>query len=85
MSDLERDIQAYEAMETNLFKRHVNKWVVFHDGKLVSTFDTLDAAATEALRRFGRGPYLIRQVGISSLPTREATSALQGGKKYARS
>ncbi|MCH8113831.1 MAG: DUF1028 domain-containing protein, partial [Proteobacteria bacterium] len=58
MSDLERDIQAYEAMETDLFKHHIGKWVVFRGGKLVSTFDTLDAAAAEALRRFGRGPYL---------------------------
>ena len=82
--DLERDIQAYEAMEIELFKHHTGKWVVFHDGKLVNIFDTLDAAATEALQRFGRGPYLIRRVGISSLPTYEATSALQGGKKYAR-
>ena len=47
--------------------RHAGKWAVVHGGKLVGAFDTLDAAATEAARRFGRGPYLIRKVGPASL------------------
>ncbi len=81
MPDLERDIQAYEAMETDLFKHHIGKWVVFRGGKLVSTFDTLDAAATEALRRFGRGPYLIRRVDIAPLLLPADASALQSGAK----
>ena len=70
MSDLDKDIQAFEAMKTDLEEHHMSKWVVIHAGELVGTFDTLDAAATEAVRRFGRGPYLIRQVGIPpvSLP-----------------
>lgn len=41
----------------------MGKWAVFHDGILVNTFDTFDAASNEAVSRFGRGPYLIRQVG----------------------
>ncbi len=70
MSDLDQELQAYEAMKANLEEHHTGKWVVIHDGELVDAFDTLDAAATEAVRRFGRGPYLIRQVGAPpvSLP-----------------
>ena len=70
MSDLDKDIQAFEGMKANLEKHHMGKWVVIHDGVLVDTFDTLDAAATKAVERFGRGPYLIRQVGTPpvSLP-----------------
>ena len=70
MAELEREIQAYEAMKAELEKHHMGKWIVIHDGELVGAFDTLDAAATEAVRRFGRGPYLIRQVGAppASLP-----------------
>ncbi len=67
MSDLDKELQAFEGMKANLEEHHMSKWVVIHDGELVDTFDTLDAAATEAVRRFGRGPYLIRQVGAPSV------------------
>ena len=80
-SDLERNIQAYEAMEADLFKHHTNQWVVIHDRKLVGTFGTLDDAAAEALRRFGRGPYLIRQVGIANLLLPAGGTAAQSGPK----
>lgn len=70
MSELDEELRTYEAMKANLEEHHMGKWVVVHDGELVDAFDTLDAAATEAVRRFGRGPYLIRQVGAPpvSLP-----------------
>ncbi len=47
----------------------------------VGTFGTLDAAAAEALQRFGRGPYLIRQVTIAPLITTADVNALQIGAK----
>ncbi len=70
MANLDIELQAFKDMKADLEKHHMGKWVVIHDGELVDTFDTLDAAATEAVRRFGRGPYLIRQVGapLASLP-----------------
>ncbi|MDD9814712.1 MAG: hypothetical protein OXU31_01845 [Gammaproteobacteria bacterium] len=60
---LDKNIAAYEAQLKKLEERHMGKWVVFHDCVLVDAFDTLDNAANEAVRRFGRGPYLIRKVG----------------------
>ncbi len=60
---LEREIEAYEKRQAELETTYFAKWVVFRDQQLVGAFDTLDAAASEAIRRFGRGPYLIRQVG----------------------
>ena len=70
MSKIDRELDAFGAMKADLEKHHMGKWVVVHDGRLVDAFDTLDTAATEAVRRFGRGPYLIRQVGAppASLP-----------------
>ena len=70
MPNLDKEIQAFEEMRADLEEHHKGKWVVIHGGELVDTFDTLDAAATEAVRRFGRGPYLIREVGAPgvSLP-----------------
>ncbi len=46
-------------LETDYF----GKWVVFHGGKHVGTYESFEAAAEDAVRQFGRGPYLIRQVG----------------------
>lgn len=42
---------------------HFGKWVVFHGGKLVDTYQSSEDAAADAVARFGRGPHLIRQVG----------------------
>ena len=76
---LEREIRAYEAMEIDLYRRHQGEWVVIRGGKLAGTFDTLDAAATEAVRRFGRGPYLIRRVKPADLFLPGEGRMLQGG------
>ena len=63
MTELDRNIAAYEKQEPELMAKHHGRWVVFHDGKLAGTFDAFEAAAEEAVKKFGRGPYLIRQVG----------------------
>jgi hypothetical protein len=67
---LETEIAAFEARRAELEQHHMGKWVVFHGDEFVGAFDTLNNAAAEAVRRFGRGPYLIRQVGAPpvSLP-----------------
>ena len=61
----EKNIEAYEAMRETLEAQHPHKFVVFHDATLIDVFDSLDAAAHEAVYRFGQGPYLIRQVGAT--------------------
>jgi hypothetical protein len=63
MSGLDKDIAAFEEMRDNLEAHHMQKWAVFYCAKLVGIHDSFDAAAIDASRRFGRGPYLIRQVG----------------------
>lgn len=55
MMNLDRDIAAYEQMRSDL--------VLVYNERLVGTYDSLEAAAREAVQKFGRGPYLIRQVG----------------------
>jgi hypothetical protein len=67
MSDLKEDILAYEAMRSDLELKHSGKWIVICDRVLVGTFDSFEHAAVEAVRLFGRGPYLIRQVGAPPL------------------
>ena len=60
---LEREIAAFNQMLPTLERHHMGKFVVIKDDELTGAFDSLDAAATFAVTRYGRGPYLIRQVG----------------------
>ena len=61
--ELCKNIDAFAAQEASLRQHHIGKVVVFHDGRFVDAFDTVDSAAREAIRRFGRQTFLIREVG----------------------
>lgn len=60
---LETEIHAFEGRKKELEQYYLGKFVVFRGQELIGAFDSFNAAAAEAVRRFGRGPYLIRQVG----------------------
>jgi hypothetical protein len=59
---LDKEIQFFEKMKPQLMEHHFGKFVVIHNKQLVGTYDSFNKAAEEALRQFGKGPYLIRQV-----------------------
>jgi hypothetical protein len=59
---LDADIAAYEKLLPTL-QKSIGKWVLVHNKELNSVFDSSDQAAAEAVKRFGRGPFLIRQIG----------------------
>ncbi|HTI66876.1 MAG TPA: hypothetical protein VL460_04935 [Caulobacteraceae bacterium] len=63
MAKLTADIAAFERMQPGLEATHLHAWALFHDGAFVGAFPDFEAAATVAVERFDRGPYLIRQVG----------------------
>jgi hypothetical protein len=63
---LHDEIAAYEAMQAELESASLGKWALVHGGALIGVFDEFERAAAEAVRQFGRGPYLIRQVGSSA-------------------
>jgi hypothetical protein len=67
MAELRDDIAAYDAMRADLESKALGKWVVVRNRELQGEFSTFDEAAREAVHRFGRGPYLIRQVGAGSV------------------
>ena len=64
---LDREIAAFNAMRDELERDHLYDWVVFHDEQLIGTYEDFQDAAAEAVRKFGRGPYLIRQLGAPPL------------------
>ena len=73
MDDLDRQIAAYEARRDELERDYHGRHVVFHDGELFGDYGTLDEAADAAVQSFGRGPYLIRQVGAPETITLPAS------------
>jgi hypothetical protein len=60
---IQNEIKAYEGMRAELEKHHNGKHVIIKNGRLEGAFDTFDAAARDAIRRFGSDTFLIRQVG----------------------
>lgn len=64
---IDKNIAAFEKVRNELEKDSIGKWVLFHEEKHIGTFDSFEAAAEEATEKFGAGPYLIRQVGVSSV------------------
>lgn len=80
MTTLLEEIAAYDQMLDVLETQHLGKWVVIRDGEIQASCDTFQDAARKAMRRFGRGPYLIRQVGAApmSLPPSLAYSFADG-------
>jgi len=67
MNALSDDIAAFDQQKADLEAEHFGQWVVFREKSLIQTYDTFDNAAQDAVRRFGRGPYLIRQVGAAAV------------------
>ena len=66
-SNVREDIAAYEAQQGELEAAFFGKWVLFYDRQFIGTFDSFDEAARIAVARFGKGPYLIRRVGSTSV------------------
>ena len=75
---LETEISAYEAKREELERHHKGKFVIFHGDEFVGAFDDFNAAASEAIRLFGHGPYLIRQVGVTPEPISASLAAKLG-------
>ncbi len=67
MAELKQEIAAYEAMQADLESASLGKWALVHDSKLEGVFDSFELAAGTAVKKFGRGPYLIRQIGSASI------------------
>jgi len=67
-NDLSRETALYEQRKSEFEKEHNLEWVVIHEDEVVGFYDDFQEAARVAVERFGRGPYLIRQIGISRQP-----------------
>ena len=65
---LSDNIEVYEAMRNKLETDHFGEWVLVYGKELIGTYPDFESAADVAVPRFGRGPYLIRQIGVPPPP-----------------
>jgi hypothetical protein len=63
MTDIQKEIEAFKAIQAQLEAEHMAKWVLIFHRELVGVYPSFDTAADVAIQRFGSGPFLIRQVG----------------------
>lgn len=63
MGNVLDEIKAFQNIQAQLESQHMGKWVLIRDRELVSVYESFEDAARDAVRRFGSGPFLIRQVG----------------------
>ena len=64
---LESELAALENNRQHLEREHPGKFVLIHGDEVVGTYDDFGKAADEGLRRFGREPFLIRQIGAEQV------------------
>ena len=62
-TSLDRQIEVYEGMAESLEAKHLARWVVIHGEQFIGAFDRIEDAGRAASSRFGKDPYLLRQVG----------------------
>ena len=60
---LDREYAVFDSMKERLEAEHRLEWVLIHEDEFVGVFKQFEDAADVAVRRFGRGPYLITQIG----------------------
>ena len=68
MSALERETAIFESRRAEFEKDHYMKWVVIYGEEVAGFFSDLQEAAEVAIDRYGRGPYLIKQIGEPDSP-----------------
>jgi hypothetical protein len=63
MATLDTEIAIFDTLRSSLEVERMGDWVLIHEREFVGTFASFEEAAQLAVASFGRGPYLIRQVG----------------------
>ncbi len=84
MAELDIELAAYEKLRDDLEAHSMGKWVLIHDESIIGTYDSFDAAAKDAVTKFGRGPFLIRQVGAPALKIPASVAYFQYGSDKVR-
>lgn len=57
----------FEAHQREFEAEHMGDWVLIHGNDIVGFYSSFELAAADAVKRFGKGPFLIRQVGAGPI------------------
>ena len=68
MEILDREYAIYEQKRAELEAEHAGKWVVIYGDDFLEVYETFQVAADRAAQMFGRGPYLIEEIGRNETP-----------------
>ena len=60
---LKAEIAYYDEHITELLLTYPNRFVLIHGDQLIGTFESHAEAVGEGVRRYGRGPFLVRRTG----------------------
>jgi len=67
VSAIQPEIDAFKTMQTKLEAEHMGEWILMRNGQIIGFFQSFELAAAEGLRQFGRGPYLVREIGAEPI------------------
>lgn len=60
---LKAEIAYYDEHAKELLLTYPNRFVLIHGDELIGTFESHAEAVGEGVRRYGRGPFLVRRTG----------------------
>ena len=63
VATLEENIAVYDENVDEFELKYFDKYVLFYDLEFIGVYEESHEALSDAMARFGRGPYLIRLVG----------------------
>ena len=61
---LSRESALYEPRKAEYERVHHWEWVIIHGDEVVGSYSDFQVAAEIAVDRFGRGAYILRQIGV---------------------
>ena len=64
---LDTEIAYYDEHAEELLLTYPNRYVLIYGDELIGTFESRSDAVGEGVRRYGRGPFLVRRTGDKQL------------------
>ncbi len=64
MATLDQEYAVYESRREELEASQAGKYALIKGDELIGAYDSLDDALRVAVPKFGRGPYLIKEIGL---------------------
>jgi len=63
---LVRELEFYDRNRDRFLREHDGRYLLIEGSRLIGSFETEDQAVGEGVRRFGAGPFLVRQAGANT-------------------